>query len=147
MGEREIKQAKKEEKNRIKRRLLNRFEAWKVRTEEIFPRMLNQSAICGFCKGTGLKPSEEGVEDKICFICTWSGENHGKCSRTNRENCDWINGIRQSIERETTGEAIDLLGLILPMAKGYASEHNVGSNRKYVQAVEEFLSKLKGEIK
>ena len=31
----------------------------------------------------------------------------------------------------------DKLSLILPMAKGYAAEHPVGSNQKYVESAEE----------
>lgn len=35
---------------------------------------------------------------------------------------------------------VEALNLVLPMAKGYASEHRVGSNAEYVLAAEEALA-------
>jgi len=36
----------------------------------------------------------------------------------------------------------DYINLILPLAKGYAAEHQVGSNQKYIEEVEDMLSEL-----
>lgn len=48
------------------------------------------------------------------------------------------------VEAENNAErlkaVIEALRLILPMAKGYASEHRVGSNAEYVLAAEEALA-------
>lgn len=41
---------------------------------------------------------------------------------------------------EPPPDAISLLRLILPMAKGYAHEHPVGSNQRYVNDAEEFIA-------
>ena len=43
-------------------------------------------------------------------------------------------------ERAEKAELVAGLTVILPMAKGYAAEHNVGNNQKMVQEVEQFLS-------
>lgn len=40
---------------------------------------------------------------------------------------------------------IGALKLILPMAKGYAAEHNVGSNQMYVAAAEKALDDVIGQ--
>lgn len=39
-------------------------------------------------------------------------------------------------------EVSNLLKLILPLAKGYVAKNQVGSNQKYIQEVEDFLSPL-----
>ena len=43
---------------------------------------------------------------------------------------------------ERVAAIIESLRLILPMAKGYASAHRVGSNDKYIQAAEDALAAL-----
>jgi hypothetical protein len=43
-------------------------------------------------------------------------------------------------EQQQDLKAVDLLRLILPLAKGYAATHRVGSNEKYISEVEEFLN-------
>jgi hypothetical protein len=43
------------------------------------------------------------------------------------------------------GRMADKLALILPMAKGYAAEHPVGSNQKYVELAEEVKAEFDRE--
>jgi len=40
-------------------------------------------------------------------------------------------------------QEVDVISLILPLAKGYAAEHRVGSNQKYVEIAEEYIKKAK----
>ena len=44
---------------------------------------------------------------------------------------------------EVDTKIIDALELILPMAKGYASQHRVGSNQKYIEIAEQALGKAR----
>jgi hypothetical protein len=41
---------------------------------------------------------------------------------------------------------VEALTLILPLAKGYAAEHRVGSNDRYVAIAEAAVAKVKEEI-
>ena len=45
--------------------------------------------------------------------------------------------------KEMLTKAIEKIELILPLAKGYAAEHRVGSNGKYIEEIEEYLASLK----
>ncbi len=45
-------------------------------------------------------------------------------------------------ERESTDRAGNALQLILPMAKAWAHQHDVGSNKKYIEHSEEVLLAL-----
>lgn len=52
-------------------------------------------------------------------------------------------------EREQLAVAsgpLAMLRLILPMAKGYAAEHRVGSNAAYIAAAEETIAKAAEEL-
>ncbi len=55
-----------------------------------------------------------------------------------------INTIRHALQQNE--KLVEMLALILPMAKGYAHEHNVGSNQHHVNlAVQALAEYEKGE--
>ena len=56
-------------------------------------------------------------------------------------------GLRNLIDegkcvKDSRISVVEALKLVLPMAKGYASEHRIGSNAEYVLAAEEALAAL-----
>lgn len=53
--------------------------------------------------------------------------------------CMEINAVIEPLSRKAAlcDRMADILALILPMAKGYAFDHPVGSNQKYVELAEE----------
>jgi chromosome segregation ATPase len=58
----------------------------------------------------------------------------------------WIKEQKENAQLRTTVSTLEnALRLILPMAKGYASEHPVGSNQEYVEEAERALSGKTGE--
>lgn len=79
---------------------------------------------CFECGSPTFKPSPE--RGPVCLMC-------------NPE-------LRTLRSVEPPPDAINLLRLILPLAKGYAHEHPVGSNRQYVNDAEEFLA-VQEEVK
>jgi hypothetical protein len=50
---------------------------------------------------------------------------------------------RGEVEGRKLSEALDMIELILPMAKGYAYVHPVGSNAQYVQAARDFVERAR----
>lgn len=42
-------------------------------------------------------------------------------------------------------DMLTALHIILPLAKGYADAHNVGSNQKYITLAEEAIAKAEGQ--
>jgi hypothetical protein len=77
------------------------------------------------------KPGQDG--DKHCEEVAYKTRGNEKV-----EACRLAISALQQRER-----LVDALKLILPMAKGYAYEHNVGSNQKYVLETEQLLAEIK----
>jgi hypothetical protein len=46
------------------------------------------------------------------------------------------------LEKINLQEAADWLRIVLPMAKGYAAQHKVGSNARYIEGAEAALAAL-----
>lgn len=72
---------------------------------------------------------------------------YGNSKHTAAAAADYISGFNAAITElrtlrsvEPPPDATSLLRLILPLAKGYAHEHPVGSNQQYVSDAEEFLA-------
>jgi len=55
--------------------------------------------------------------------------------------CPWCGA--PPFARTTIAEAREALELIVPLAKGYAAEHPVGSNQQYVEIAQAALAAMK----
>lgn len=71
--------------------------------------------------------------------CARSWESLGITEYTGKSIPEHIKEIRQS-EREKARGLYETLRLVLPMAKGWAYQNNVGSNRKYVELAKQALT-------
>mgnify|MGYP001569346772 CR=1 FL=1 len=47
---------------------------------------------------------------------------------------------------EENNRLIDIINLILPLAKGYVAKNQVGSNQKYIEIAEEIIAKKQEEF-
>lgn len=84
---------------------------------------------------------------KDCFTCIYEkdkGQEH--CGTCTKGVSNWKSKLGTLKEMPNVEKLVGALRLILPMAKGYASEHNVGSNQKYIIVVENLLDSLNKEI-
>lgn len=81
------------------------------------------------------RPAGPGIGFKA--VCTCGAET-ALCVSRPLAIRQWNTRTLRSVEPPP--DAINLLRLILPLAKGYAHEHPVGSNQQYVSDAEEFLA-------
>lgn len=82
---------------------------------------------CKKCVSCLSKPQDEPKECQECPV---------------PEECDTPCTCPCHQESETEFRAINLLKIILPMAKAHAAAHPVGSNKEFVERTDEFLKSL-----
>lgn len=81
----------------------------------------------------GIMPKKKSIKD-----CGIDEEWWNKGFNESRDLC-----IKAMAGREV--KAIEIIRLILPLAKGYAYQNQVGSNQKYIEMAEHFLDEIVGK--
>lgn len=120
------------------------------------PNGWEESPVCNLCGGQWiLRGPNDQTWERQCSKCHfipsyWKSQFVNEYCDPNDASLLMLELLEQfeNTKSVVTSQAIlsaeekpsELLRLILPLAKAYVSEHNVGSNQKYIQEVEDYLS-------